>query len=224
MNIYDDFYNKFPGYNGNGDSIIQHPQPCEFAVPFFKEKKNGVFIDVGAHNGVVWSNTLIFEKLFSWSGLCIEANESLLEGLRADRTCECLHCAIDDNEKEQTFWKIVGKPDGIGGLEKGFPDGHIERIEQALALYPDSICEKIPTTTRRLSSVLAEYHITHVDYLSIDVEGNELGVLKGFDFNACSCELISAESNDRASVQAYLDQFGYNLLGKFCADDFYAKK
>jgi hypothetical protein len=77
--------------------------------------------------------------------------------------------------------------------------------------------------TKRLGPILADRHISHVDYLSIDVEGNELGVLKSFDFGACSCGLISAESNDRESVQNYLGQFGYRLLEKICADDFYAK-
>jgi hypothetical protein len=80
MKNYCNFFRGFPNY-GSG-SIIPHPLPCEFALSFFEEKKDGVFIDVGAHNGISWSNTLIFEKLFSWSGLCIEANESLHKELK----------------------------------------------------------------------------------------------------------------------------------------------
>lgn len=36
---------------------------------FFKNKKNGVFIDIGAHNGINLSNTYFFEKKLNWRGI-----------------------------------------------------------------------------------------------------------------------------------------------------------
>lgn len=216
---YNHFYAKYPGYAG--DSPIPHPLPCEFAASFFKEKKNGVFVDVGAHNGIAWSNTLIFEKLFGWTGLCIEPNPSVFEELQQNRDCVCLNAAIDVNTTKQTFWSIIGEGSGLCGLESGFIGDHISRIEEELAKHPESVCTQIQLTAQRLETVLADNDITHVDYLSIDVEGNEFGVLKSIDFQKCKCNLISVESNDRASVQSYLNSFGYKLLRKICADDFY---
>ena len=218
---YDCFYKKHPNYSG--DSVIPHPLPCEFAIAFFKERENGVFVDVGAHDGIAWSNTLIFEELFSWSGLCIEANPFLYEELGANRTSTCLNYAIDSSGTEQIFWNITGSASGIGGLEKGFKNDHAQRIEKELAAKPESVCEKILMTTKRLDSILMDHNISHIDYLSIDVEGNELGVLESLDFNSCDCSLISVESNDRKSIQDYLIKFGYRLSSKICADDFYVK-
>jgi len=221
MKNYNSLFRQFPKYAG--DSDIPHPLPCEYAASFLKEMKNGVFVDVGAHDGLAWSNSFIFEKLFSWTGLCIEANPSLYEELKTNRDCKFLNCAVDEDEAEQIFWNIVGYASGLGGLEKGFQNDHTERIKQELIFKPESVCEKIPMITRRMDSILARYRISHIDYLSIDVEGNELGVLKGMNFDSCSCTLISVESNDRVSTQNYLRQFGYNLLTKICNDDFYAK-
>ena len=42
----------------------------------FKEKRNGFFVDVGAHDGVYISNTAVFEKEYSWSGICIEPSQA----------------------------------------------------------------------------------------------------------------------------------------------------
>ena len=239
MQIYDDFFRGFPGYhvvrslkeNGHdGSSIIPHPLPSEFALSFFNEKKNGIFVDVGANDGIAWSNSLIFEKLFSWTGLCIEANPYLYKELEACRSCLCVNCAVDEDETEKIFWNIVGDCSGLSGLEKGFChvpaigllNNHMEHIEQEMT-RTESVRKKMSMVTRRLAPILAEHDISHIDYLSIDVEGNELGVLKGVDFDACSCTLISVESNGRTSTQNYLAKFGYNLLTTICRDDFYAR-
>ena len=39
---------------------------------FFRGKRNGVFVDVGAYDGTTFSNTLFFERSMGWSGLCVE--------------------------------------------------------------------------------------------------------------------------------------------------------
>ena len=39
---------------------------------FFKGKDSGVFVDIGAHNGISLSNSYFFEKELGWNGVCIE--------------------------------------------------------------------------------------------------------------------------------------------------------
>ena len=36
----------------------------------FKNKRNGVFIDIGAHDGITYSNSYVFEKQLDWTGIC----------------------------------------------------------------------------------------------------------------------------------------------------------
>ena len=39
---------------------------------FFRGKRGGVFVDIGAYDGQTFSNTLFFERSMAWTGLCIE--------------------------------------------------------------------------------------------------------------------------------------------------------
>ena len=57
----------------------------EWVVNFFKSKKNGFFLDIGAHNGIYINNTYYLEKNLEWTGLCIEANPIIFEELRNKR-------------------------------------------------------------------------------------------------------------------------------------------
>ena len=38
----------------------------------FKEKRKGIFIDLGAYDGVESSNTLFFEESMELTGICVE--------------------------------------------------------------------------------------------------------------------------------------------------------
>lgn len=49
---------------------------------FFKNLKNGVFFDIGAHDGVSLSNTYFFEKELGWSGICLEPIPEVFERLK----------------------------------------------------------------------------------------------------------------------------------------------
>ncbi len=48
-------------------------------------KKNGIFIDIGANNGIHASNTATLEFDLGWTGVCIEANPNLIESLTKNR-------------------------------------------------------------------------------------------------------------------------------------------
>lgn len=221
MEKYNDFYKQYPGYNG--DSGIPSLLPCEYALHLLNEKRDGFFIDVGAHDGIAWSNSLIFEKLFNWKGICIEGNPNLFKKLTNNRTSKCFNYVIDKDKSEQIFWSIDGSVSGLGGLERGFLNNHEERINHELKNDPNSVCNKISVVPVTLDEIILSENIKYIDYLSIDVEGNELGVLESCNFDNIECKVISVESNDRNSVEKYLLKYGYKILNKICADDFYMR-
>jgi hypothetical protein len=51
---------------------------------FFSKKRNGVFVDIGANDGVTLSNTYFLEKERHWTGICIEPIPSSFEKLKAN--------------------------------------------------------------------------------------------------------------------------------------------
>jgi hypothetical protein len=48
----------------------------------FNEQRSGFFLDIGAHDGVVLSNTYVLENRYDWRGICIEANPDTFEELK----------------------------------------------------------------------------------------------------------------------------------------------
>jgi hypothetical protein len=67
----------------------------------------GVFVDVGAYDGVATSNTLCLESDFGWTGLCIEPDPDAFRHLAGVRNCHCINVAVADKPGE-----VVIQPTG----------------------------------------------------------------------------------------------------------------
>eukprot|EP00966_Prymnesium_polylepis_P125801 2908632-Prymnesium_polylepis.1 len=62
----------------------------------------GVFVELGALDGRMYSNTIILEKCFSWRGVLVEANPTNYQQLRrSGRTASLVHAAICDEVKQR---------------------------------------------------------------------------------------------------------------------------
>src|SRR2546428_3922916 len=94
----------------------QHAQDRFIDIFLLHGKREGVFVDVGAYDGVALSNTYYFEKELGWSGLCIEPNPLAYERLARTRKCLSLNCGVGANEKTLEFLKLPGDLDLGGGF------------------------------------------------------------------------------------------------------------
>lgn len=56
---------------------------------FFRARRNGVFLDVGAGDGETGSNSLFFERFLGWRGLCTEPSAARFSRLVTQRKCHC---------------------------------------------------------------------------------------------------------------------------------------
>lgn len=75
----------------------------------FKGYRNGTFVDIGAHDGVSYNNTLYFEKKYSWSGVNIEPLEDIYNKLTINRPNSTnLNCAVSNEEGEYDFYSNQG--------------------------------------------------------------------------------------------------------------------
>lgn len=97
------------------------------AYLFFRGKKDGFFIDIGANDGKTFSNTFIFENL-GWKGICVEPLPDVYKILKQNRRCDCYNVAIAENSGESIeFIKAVG-PDMLSGLASTMTEIHKKRI------------------------------------------------------------------------------------------------
>ena len=57
----------------------------QFVDTWCNSREGGVFVDVGAHDGVTLSNTWFFENVRKWTGLCIEPIPEIFNQLKENR-------------------------------------------------------------------------------------------------------------------------------------------
>jgi FkbM family methyltransferase len=138
---------------------------------------NGFFIELGAMDGIQYSNTYFFELNLGWSGILIEPNYNI-NILRHNRpNSYCYNVAIS---QKNDFVEFIG--DGaLGGIKNLMSDQHINgwNINR-----DDSKIIKSVTLKSILNDVTQiNKKINKVDFLSLDVEGGELEVLKSYDWS-----------------------------------------
>lgn len=157
------------------------------------QKKDGVFIEVGANDGINLSNTYLLEKDYGWSGVCVECDPNSVRKLRLNRGCQI----IDRACHKQSGLKLSFNCDSDSTMSKVSLQGNT--VVESISL--NDICSKLPST--------------EIDYISLDVEGCELSILSSFNFNKYNvkCWTIehNLEINDNESIENYLS-LCYGLL------------
>lgn len=179
----------------------------------FSNKKNGYFIELGAADGISHSNTYYMEKELDWEGICIEANPKYQEDLKKNRNCHKEFCPIYSVSDKIVEFSIVdcGEFSGISNHMGVIGNFKVEN--------------KLELKTKTLTEILDKYNAPkYIDYLSLDVEGSELEVLKGIDFNKYIIGYICVEHNYaplRMDISKFLQNshYLYSRWNKF--DDEY---
>lgn len=185
----------------------QYEQDRYVYETFFKDKKNGVFIDIGAHDGMSFSNTYFFEKFMGWQGICIEPIPEVFQRLQANRKCLCIQGCIYDKSKTVQFLKVNG-PEMLSGIIVNYDPRHVQRIEREVRQMGGSF-EIIDVKCYPLTKLLLDQGLHHINYLSIDTEGGEMGILQSIDFNQIDIDVIDVENNYGEPFQQFLEAVGY---------------
>lgn len=194
----------------------------------FKGKQNGVFIDIGAHNGIIFSNTYFFEKELQWTGICIEPIPEIFQQLQQNRRCVCLQGCIANSTTKQPFLRVTGGTafeytEMLSGLLHSYDLRHLDRIDRELLKFGGKK-EIIMMQCYTLNDILEQYAIKHIDYLSIDTEGSELDILKAIDFSTITIDVITVENNYNTDhIKNFLTSQGYEYLTKLEGDEIYKR-
>jgi FkbM family methyltransferase len=141
---------------------------------------SGYFVDVGANEPVVGSQSYYLEQL-GWDGILIEPQPELAAALRGSRKARvyAVACSSPENAGRRMTLKLAGIYSTLNpqfSYAKARSVGEIE----------------VPVKT--LDEVLIEAGApVPIDFLSIDVEGHELDLLRGFDFDRWRPRLVLIE-------------------------------
>jgi len=188
---------------------------------------NGFYIEAGANNGIRQSNTLFLEKHLGWKGILIEPNSKKMEICKANRSKENLFytCALAPNENTKTITGNFDEDDGGESLmacSSIILDYYDEEFKQEI-LKKTINRKQIEVSARTLNSILEENKITHIDFLSLDLEGYELEAIKNFNFNCYKIDYILVETANRPQYQKMMFDFmtnnGYTYYKKISNND-----
>jgi FkbM family methyltransferase len=190
----------------------------------FRGLRGGFFVDVGAHDGEAFSNTVAFERLRDWRGLCVEPNPPVFEKLRRARRAECLQCCIALTEGEAAFLQLEGRSEMLSGMVDAYSAEHRERIARE-ARTDGSSRNIIKVPTLPLQSILAERAIIEVHLLSVDTEGGELEVLRSLDFNRVLVHAVTIENNyGDARIAQLLRDRGFVPIVRLAVDTIFVNR
>jgi FkbM family methyltransferase len=189
----------------------------------FHGMRGGYFVDIGAYEGYIASNSYVLEKTYGWKGIC---NDALFKKLERRRSCILVNSCISDREEEVPF--LEAGP--FGGMTTSYPEHH-DRLLTKLLFKNDVLDDQgkyksVLKRTRTLESVLDEHSAPSViDYLSIDTEGAEYRILKDFPFDRYTFLTLTIEHNSqepaRTMMRDLLASKGYVLAVEGRHDDFF---
>lgn len=160
----------------------------------FKGKLNGLYVDIGAYDGITFSNTAFFEFERNWKGLLFEPIPEIFQRCKANRPNSIsINAAVTDFNGYDKFIvaDVVQDHLMLSGIKKNLDPRHIDRINKTAKKEN----KEIDVKTYKLSTVLNSFPIFNIDYLSIDTEGSEKDILNSIDFKKFHIKVISVENN-----------------------------
>lgn len=185
---------------------------------YFLNQDTGTCVEVGCFDGVTFSTTYLFEKR-GWKCVLIEPNPLLHEKIESVRKSKLYKCAASN----QAGFATLHIAEGIEELSTiGSDSEHMLRVQRQ-----SKGVKTITVSTRTLNEILLEEQISKIDFISIDVEGFELNVLKGFSLERWRPKIVILEDNTNfrdETIRKYLKQFGYVRFRRTGCNDWYAKK
>jgi len=190
---------KYNGYHNLDKQMLE-----------FINYRNGFYIDCGANDVVNQSTTWFYEKQLNWRGILIEPIPKVFDELKKNRNKNnyFINCAlVDQNFKNKTIEFNYNKNDTLTGTVKN-----------------KNYTEKISIKANTLDQVMDDINYKgKIDFFSLDVEGNEIEVLNGIDFNKHSIEYILIETDNFQKLENLLTKKNYKYLKRLSNYKFFDK-
>jgi len=174
----------------------------------FKGKSNGFFVEAGANHPTLNSQSYLFEKR-GWNGILVEPLAPNCELLRSQRPgSRIFQCALGAPEQRgRARFTVAAGNDGLSAFVLNSNDT-AERVEMV--------------EVRTLDDILAEAGNPPLDFLSLDVEGAELQVLKGFNLVKHRPSILLIEDHLQTLwLHWYLKERGYRLVKRTGCNSWY---
>lgn len=192
---------------------------------YFKNKINGIYIELGAVDGVFQSNTKFFEDELGWKGILIEPNKNAFEKLQINRKNNWLFNELISCNEEELEYKWIDSVVAVAGVSGTLSDMHNQTWYGS---FVDKNNIKINTCLikpKTLTEIIKSTKVDHIDLFSLDVEGHEYEVLKSYDFSipihVILIESLGVQPEREQLCRDILIKNGYKFDGKCAHNEIY---
>jgi FkbM family methyltransferase len=191
--------------------------------------RDGIYIELGANDGLFSSNTYHLQKQLNWKGILIEPALDLYFKCKRNRgNCNLVlnYACVPFSYKEKFVTMIYsGAMTTTDDLQNEIenPGNHAKSGGKFIPNYDKLI--RFATEGKTLNKILIEANVKdEIDFLSLDVEGVEIEVLKGIDFKKYSFKYMLIESRDIEKLNLFLSQKNYKLVEQLTEIDYLFSK
>ena len=189
-----------------------------WVIDMMKYKHEGLFVDIGANDGVTFSNSYLLEKSFGWKGLLIEAQQKHFRALYTTRDAVIIPYCVFNQSAIMNFVQVFEE---LVNTEKSFDydmlSGLTEtrdnlRVSNEMKNHVKYRWKNIEMPCIHIQHVLDDHEMKYIDYLSIDTEGADMAILRAINFERVDIAIIHGEFryyDERAEVYNFLSKLGY---------------
>ena len=173
---------------------------------FFQDKRGGFFLDVGANDYKVTSNTFYLEDKLQWSGIAIEPQKQFEAGyLKYRPHTRFFPFFVADVSNERAKFYVLEKNTQIASGQRAFTEQVGKKAQEI----------EVPTIT--LNDLLGSEKVQKIDFLSMDIETWEPKALAGFDIERFKPQLVCIEGHEevRQQILDYFARHRYVIVGKY---------
>ncbi|CAE8597120.1 unnamed protein product [Polarella glacialis] len=196
---------RFMGQWGQDEFLVRNV----FWSDFRKDKR--LYVDIGASHPYHLSNSAYFDNCLGWRGICFEPNPRSKFILKALRTCNVVSACAWANETTVRFAngaELAAMTDddsllpsdplsatfGVDASQTYFE----ARCAPLHKLLVESLAEVL--TPEEVNLLASTGQKPRIDLISLDAEGAEIEIFRGFPFEAWDIRCIVVETSRRTAM------------------------
>jgi len=167
---------------------------------YFKNMPNGVYVEVGALDGELYSTTKLFEDNHNWTGVLVEPNPVQYESLQKNRSkSRTFNCLVSDLTEPLEYQYFLTNYAAVSGVTSTLPQKHLgDYFKSDSDWVKDQPRATETLTPRTLTDIVKESALERIDLLTVDVEGHEVNVLRSYDFSV-PVYMVMVDIDDNAT-------------------------
>ncbi len=183
----------------------------KFISEYFKEKKEGIYLDIGCFHPFMYSNTCLLNKK-GWRGINLDINPTSIDLFNISRPKDINLCTTISEQKKifDIYYDDPFSP--MNTLDKEF--------YKSLKNKSLKEAKKLTVESKSIKEILDISKIKqNIDFINIDVEGMDYKILKDINLNQLKPALISIEthnvdgsaSKDFESIIKLMNENGFSI-------------